>query len=123
MGPLTHLPRVYSHSLINILKSRMGTGAIFNAIHEVHRHAIHTSDNLQATVETLSEMQHRRIEVQKRLQHDLGETYREQARDYAQFQISMFKSLKLRSDSIRERLKNEITLVNRPPEPPARTKV
>ncbi len=91
----------------------MRTGAIFSAIHEVHRHAIHTSDSLQATVETLSEMQRRRVEIHNRLPHDLGETYREQAKDYAQFQISMFKSLKLRSDSIRERLKNEITLVSR----------
>lgn len=75
------------------------------------RHAIHTSEILEATIDTLKEMQHSRIAIHQRLHPDLGETYREQAKDYAQFQISLVKALKLRSDSNQERLKNEINLV------------
>ena len=89
----------------------MRIGAIFGPIHEMSRHAIHTSEILEAAIDTIQEMHHSRIAIQKRLLDDLGETYREQAKDYAQFQISLLKCLKLRSDSNQERLKNEINLV------------
>ena len=89
----------------------MRTGAIFGPIHEMSRHAIHTSEVLEASIDTLKEMQHCRIAIHHRLHPDLGETYREQAKDYAQFQISLVKALKLRSDSNQERLKNEVNLV------------
>ncbi|EAQ93092.1 hypothetical protein CHGG_01327 [Chaetomium globosum CBS 148.51] len=92
-------------------KTRMRTGAIFGPIHEMSRHAIHTSEILEASIDTLKEMQHCRIAIHHRLHPDLGETYREQAKDYAQFQISLVKALKLRSDSNQERLKNEVNLV------------
>ncbi|KAK4156191.1 hypothetical protein C8A00DRAFT_31001 [Chaetomidium leptoderma] len=91
-------------------KTRMRTGAIFGPIHEMSRHAIHTSEILDAAIDTLKEMQHRQTTVHESLHADLDETYREQAKDYAQFQISLVKSLKLRSDSNQERLKNEINL-------------
>jgi hypothetical protein len=91
----------------------MRTGAIFGPIHEVSRHALHTSEVLEAAIDTIKELQLRQEAVQQRLHVDLGETYREQAKDYAQFQISALKSLKLRSDSNLERLKNEIDLVCR----------
>jgi Mg2+ and Co2+ transporter CorA len=91
-------------------KTRMRTGAIFGPIHEMSRHAIHASEILEASIDTLKEMQHCRTAIQQRLHPDLGETYREQAKDYAQFQISLIKALKLRSDSNQERLKNEINL-------------
>ncbi|KAK4129170.1 hypothetical protein N657DRAFT_676831 [Parathielavia appendiculata] len=91
-------------------KTRMRTGAIFGPIHEVSRHAIHTSEILEAAIDTITEMKQRQEAVQQRLHVDLGETYREQAKDYAQFQISALKNLKLRSDSNEERLKNEIDL-------------
>jgi HSP90 family molecular chaperone len=89
----------------------MRTGAIFGPIHEISRHAIHTSEILEAAIDTIKEMQDSRTAIQKRLLDDLGETYREQAKDYAQFQLSLLKCLKLRSDSNQERLKNEINLV------------
>ncbi|KAK4041445.1 hypothetical protein C8A01DRAFT_45405 [Parachaetomium inaequale] len=91
-------------------KTRMRTGAIFGPIHEMSRHAIHTSEILEAAIDTIKEMQHSRTAIHKRLIDDLGETYREQAKDYAQFQLSLLKCLKLRSDSNQERLKNEINL-------------
>lgn len=89
----------------------MGTSSIFGPIHEMSRHAIHTSEVLEATIDTLKEMQQCQIAIQGKLAEDLGETYREQAKDHAQFQISMAKNLKLRSDSNHKRLENEINLV------------
>ncbi|KAK4245657.1 hypothetical protein C7999DRAFT_42807 [Corynascus novoguineensis] len=91
-------------------KNRMGTSSIFGPIHEMSRHAIHTSEVLEATIDTLREMQQCQIAIQGKLAEDLGETYREQAKDHAQFQISMAKNLKLRSDSNHKRLENEINL-------------
>jgi hypothetical protein len=89
----------------------MRTGAIFGPIHEVSRHALHTSEVLEAAIDTIRELQLRQEAIQQRLHVDLGETYTEQAKDYTQFQISALKSLKLRADSNLERLKNEIDLV------------
>ncbi|KAK4193249.1 hypothetical protein QBC35DRAFT_100273 [Podospora australis] len=91
-------------------KSRMRTGAIFSTIHDISRHAIHASEILEAAVDTLKELQRCRTAIHERLADDLEETYKAQARDYTQFQISLLKNLKLRSDSNRERLKNEINL-------------
>ncbi|KAK0668340.1 hypothetical protein QBC41DRAFT_322163 [Cercophora samala] len=108
-------------------RSRMRTGAIFSEVHEMSRHAIHSSEVLEATIDTLKDLQRCRTMV-----HDsfpsrapstvaevsaakdvtttthLTQTYKHQASQYAQFQISLLKNLKLRADSNRERLKNEI---------------
>ncbi|VBB72038.1 Putative protein of unknown function [Podospora comata] len=108
-------------------KSRMRTGAIFSEVHEMSRHAIHSSEVLEATIDTLKDLQRCRMMI-----HDsfpsrpppmaaatsasreattptyLTQTYKDQAIQYAQFQISLLKNLKLRADSNRERLKNEI---------------
>ncbi len=89
----------------------MRTGAIFGPIHDVSRHAIHAAEILEATIDTVKELQHRQIAVHGRLYDNLGDTYKDQARDYTQFQISMLKNLRLRSDSNQERLKSEIDLV------------
>jgi hypothetical protein len=93
-------------------QTRMRLGAIFGPIHEMSRHAIHTTEVLEASIDTLSEMQQRRTAVYERMSNDLDETYRDQATDYGQFQVSMFKSMKLRSQSNQERLKDEIGLVS-----------
>ncbi len=75
------------------------------------RHAIHAAETLEATIDTVKGIQQRQTTVHQILCSNLGETYTEQARDYVQFQISLLKNLKLRSDSNQERLKNEISLV------------
>ncbi len=49
--------------------------------------------------------------VYERLSPGRATPYQEQAQEYMSFQLQMVKSLKLRSDSNHERLKNEITLV------------
>ena len=89
----------------------MRIGSSFGIMHEISRHAIHTAEILQAAADTLKEMQRCRAAVYDRLLNDPGETYKEQAKDYAQFQISLLKNLKLRSDSNQERLQNEVNLV------------
>jgi len=91
-------------------KHRMRIGSIFGPIHEMSRHAIHKSEVLEATIDTLKDMQECRTVIQGRLREDLGKTYREQSKDHAQFQISLVRSLKLRSDSNHKRLENEINL-------------
>ncbi|KAK3987792.1 hypothetical protein QBC44DRAFT_116468 [Cladorrhinum sp. PSN332] len=91
-------------------KTRMRAGAIFEAIHEISRHAIHSSEVIEAGVDTLKEMQRCQIAVHDKMSDTLGETYIQQAREYTQFQITLLKNLKLRADSNRERLKNEINL-------------
>jgi hypothetical protein len=91
----------------------MGTSAIFGTSHEMSRHAIHVAEVLDATIGTVKEMQQRQTAIHRILVSTLGETYKEQAQDYVQFQISLLKNLKLRSDSNQARLKNEIDLVSR----------
>lgn len=92
----------------------MRAGAIFNPIHEMSRHAIHKSEVLESAIETLKELQRCRVEVHEKLRDILEETYREQAKEYGQFQISLLSNLKLRSGSNQERLKDEIDLVRYP---------
>ncbi|KAL2154651.1 hypothetical protein VTH82DRAFT_3327 [Thermothelomyces myriococcoides] len=98
--------------LVRLLeKTRLDTGPIFGPTHELSRHTLHLSEVLEATLETLTTMQACQAAVRGKLKEDLGETYREQAQSYVQFQISLMKSLKLRSDSNHRRLENEIDLI------------
>ncbi len=82
-------------------------------MHEISRHAIHISEVLSVTVDTLSSLfaQERRLYERLPLTAGLGETYREQAEEHLAFQTQMVKGLKSRSDSNYERLKSEITVV------------
>ncbi|KAK4132809.1 hypothetical protein BT67DRAFT_450775 [Trichocladium antarcticum] len=91
-------------------KTRMRTGTSFSPMHEISRHAIHTAEILEAATNTLNEMQRCRAVIYERLPDDPGETHKGQAKDYAQFQITLLRSLKLRSDSNQERLRNEVNL-------------
>ncbi|KAK4139474.1 uncharacterized protein C8A04DRAFT_33030 [Dichotomopilus funicola] len=90
-------------------KSRLQPGEVFEPTHEYSRHAIHVSEVLDSVVETLTEMQRCRTEIHKRLS-DLDQPYKEEAMEYAQFQMSLMKNLKRRSDSNRARLVDEINL-------------
>ncbi|KAK3694517.1 hypothetical protein B0T22DRAFT_452698 [Podospora appendiculata] len=91
-------------------KSRLRMGQIFEPIHDISRHAIHISEVLEAAVETLTEIRRFQEEIHADLFEDLGKTYKQRAREYAQFQLSLVKNMKLRSDSSMERLKNEVNL-------------
>ncbi|KAK0734776.1 hypothetical protein B0T26DRAFT_689624 [Lasiosphaeria miniovina] len=92
-------------------KKRIGIGGIFQPIHDISRHAIHASEVLEAAAETMSDLKKCQTKMHEALPDgDLTITYRQQAKEHVQFQISLVKALKLRSDSSRERLKNEVNL-------------
>jgi hypothetical protein len=80
-------------------------------MHDISRHSIHVAEVLSVTIETTQGIQRQQKAVHGTLSSDLTTSYQEQAQEYMSFQLQMLKSLKLRSDSNHERLKNEITLV------------
>jgi hypothetical protein len=84
-------------------------------MHEISRHAIHVSEVLLVTIETMEGIQRQQKAIYGSLSSDLEKSYEEQAQEYMSFQLQMVKSLKLRSISNHERLKNEITLVIKSP--------
>ncbi|KAK3497514.1 uncharacterized protein B0T23DRAFT_85886 [Neurospora hispaniola] len=107
-------------------KSRLNGHDLFEQIHDHARHAYHSSEVLEAAIQTVEQLGRYQREIHEtiahgqrngsgsgggsRLGHSLTLTYRAQAREYTQFQISLVKSLKLRSDSSLQRLKNEVGL-------------
>jgi hypothetical protein len=89
---------------------------VFKPMHDISRHAIHTSEILAATIETMTELQRYQTDIHKSLPSGLEKNYKEQAKAYTDFQIQLVKSLKLRSESNQKRLDNEVNLVlNHPP--------
>lgn len=80
-------------------------------MHEISRHAIHTSEVLAATIRTMTELQRYQTDIHESLPVGLEKNYKEQAKAYTDFQIQLVKSLKLRSESNQKRLKNEVNLV------------
>lgn len=99
-------------------KSRLNGHDLFEQIHDHARHAYHSSEVLEAAIQTFEQLGRHQREIhesiaqgQQRSQSSrLTLTYRVQAREYTQFQISLVKGLKLRSDSSLQRLKNEVGL-------------
>lgn len=97
-------------------KSRINGHDLFEQIHDHARHANHSSEVLEAGIQTVEQLGRFQTEIHenltpgKRPGSGLSLTYRAQAREYTQFQISLVKSLKLRSDSSLQRLKNEVGL-------------
>jgi hypothetical protein len=80
-------------------------------MHEISRHAIHISEVLLVTIETLQKIEQQQKVIYGSLPLDPGKTCREQAQEYMSFQLQMMKSLQLRSSSIHERLKSETNVV------------
>ncbi|KAK0624592.1 hypothetical protein B0T17DRAFT_557496 [Bombardia bombarda] len=91
-------------------KTRHRIGAAFAPVHELSRHATHTSEVLEGAIETLGQILRMQTNIHKSIEGGLGKTYEQQAQEYVRFQISLVKNLKLRSDSTVERLKNEVGL-------------
>lgn len=98
------------HPVRDIEKNRGKTTPDFSNMHEISRHAIHVSEVLSVTIETLQKMEEQQKAVHKDLSPPLEKTDREQAQQYMSFQIQMVKSLSLRSNSNLERLKGEVAL-------------
>ena len=74
------------------------------------RHAIHVSEVLDVAIQTMGGLQQHQKAIHQSLFPD-RKNYTEYAKEYTSFQLQTLKSLKSRSDSNLERLKNEITLV------------
>lgn len=105
-------------------KSRLSGHDLFGQIHDHARHAYHSSEVLEAAIQTVEQLGRYQREIhegigqgQQQLRPAQGQaltglslTYRSQSQEYTQFQISLVKSLKLRSDSSLQRLKNEVGL-------------
>ncbi|KAF7510226.1 hypothetical protein GJ744_006922 [Endocarpon pusillum] len=84
----------------------------FPALHELARHAIHSSETLDVAVETVSEMicHHKGPFSEEATPTALERSRLQQTRQLFQFQLQTLKSLKARSHSNQSRLQNEITL-------------
>jgi hypothetical protein len=83
----------------------------FDEMHDMARHGIHMSEVLEVSGETLARLQTHQAAIRGRLQVEIAHNYRQQADEYAQFQVQMLKNLHSRSNSNNKRLQNEITLV------------
>ncbi|CAI6099577.1 unnamed protein product [Clonostachys chloroleuca] len=83
---------------------------LFKPMHDISRHAIHSSEILSTTIKTFEEMLKSQTKVYNESPGAYEKTYQEQAKEYMKFQIQVVKSLKLRSDSNQQRLENEVNL-------------
>lgn len=94
------------------LASSRGFGD-FVTMHEAARHAIHSSEILSVSVETVTAMQQQSANMskmnKKSAKKDAEAPYQVQA--HIDCQARMLRSLFLRSQSNKERLQNEIALV------------
>ncbi|KAK0622373.1 hypothetical protein B0T14DRAFT_563830 [Immersiella caudata] len=88
--------------------SNMRSRDMFAPTHGFTRHAIHVSEVLESAILTAVEARRCMTETHKALSPGLDQTYCRQADDYASFQISMLRNLRLRSESNRARLADEI---------------
>jgi hypothetical protein len=82
-------------------------------MHEMARHAIHSSETLSMSIETVEAMQQQIIDLST-TQNPGGSGRVEASRQIrmnVECQIRMLRSLLLRSQSNKERLQNEIALV------------
>lgn len=62
----------------------------------------------------MTELRRYQTDIHESLAAGLEKNYKEQAKAYTDFQIQLVKSLRLRSESNQERLKNEVNLVLSP---------
>ncbi|PSN59256.1 hypothetical protein BS50DRAFT_641131 [Corynespora cassiicola Philippines] len=83
----------------------------FLSLHETARHAIHSFETLNVTVETLDTLQHQVMDLSLSKQSDKKQAYAScQIRSQFGFQVQMLRNLLHRSQSNKERLQNEISL-------------
>jgi hypothetical protein len=85
----------------------------FPALHDLERHAIHSSETLDVALHTLLDLnrQHDRIgEVIGKEEKERRASW-SKVQQHIDFQIQMIRSLGARSRAVEARLKNEINLV------------
>ncbi|KAK2731030.1 hypothetical protein FQN57_003711 [Myotisia sp. PD_48] len=91
-------------------KERLSATPNFEDMHEVSRHAIHTTEVLSVTLNTLERFRGHQKLVYELQGTELGLNFRMQAQENTSFLLELLKAFKLRSESIHARLQNEITL-------------
>jgi hypothetical protein len=96
---------------------QIGDQPNFVSLHEIARHAIHASETLGVSVETLSNMasQQQSVYREASLVAESDKVSARQTQQYMLFQLRMLKSLEARSKANEARLRNEITLVRAQP--------
>jgi len=82
-------------------------------MHEIARHAIHSSETLEMAMETLSRMiqEHQTWFNENVAENASKAVSLKPVRKSLQFQSTLLKCLHLRSKAVEERLRNEINLV------------
>ncbi|KAF1989817.1 hypothetical protein K402DRAFT_326306, partial [Aulographum hederae CBS 113979] len=81
----------------------------FSGLHDIMRHAIHSSEVLAVTGGSLRSFRHQREELFRQT-HLTANTSNNKSLKHMQFQTQMIENLKLRSDANKERLQNELAL-------------
>jgi hypothetical protein len=77
----------------------------------VSRHANHISETLGVTVDTIEKLQQQQTSLSKRLPSCISGNEEEVAQHKIKFQLQLLQNIKVRSDYLRSRLVDEITLV------------
>jgi len=90
--------------------------ADFGRLHEISRHATHSSETLTVTIQTIESMlkRHKDFYDGSRSQTAVTGTDWRATHQYIDFQAQLIRNLKLRSQANQERLQSEITLVTLP---------
>ena len=90
----------------------MKRGPNYPRLHDLARHANHSSETLDVAVETLTSMlsQHERFSATEQSSVNLDPNISQQTRQNLRFQLQMLRSLAHRSKANESRLRNEIDL-------------
>ena len=80
-------------------------------MHEIFRHANQIIEVEAATINTMESLLQRQETVHEILKSSLNKSYREQAQEHLKFQLQIMNNCKLRSMSIHDRMRAEISLV------------
>src|SRR5215469_9121664 len=77
--------------LTNTEQNRLTTRPDFTNMHNLSRHAIHVSEVLSVTIDTIENILREQKAIHESLETDLGKSYCRQAQDYTRFQLQMVK--------------------------------
>jgi hypothetical protein len=90
--------------------------ADFSGLHEISRHATHSTETLDVTIQSLKTVRQRHRELHEHAASTTAGTEAswKQSQQHMDFQVQLIHNLQLRSAANQERLQSEITLVLQP---------
>jgi hypothetical protein len=102
-----------SHSSLFVWQSRVLGRGVFLPINDLMRESMEISEVLESALETAQQMQRYRAEMYKELplSNGLERAYKQQANDYAAFQVLLLRNLSIRSASNQTRLAHQASVV------------